>query len=369
VKQKRSHTPRKAKGSLEHKDKAGEREDAPSASKKARSRTPQNGETVAARKRSQTPGDGEQSPKERKLGKSRKVKDSADNQVAAEAAEPLPEEIQQEVVEGKASLFQSSVVVVGSKVGLLSQPDVNMTTGEYLKAGETFTVVARVISDADGRVFLRLADPPAWVSTRSRKDMAKVVLALSGPSGAPLEPPGCSPTRPCASSLDPASTSTCPPVLASAPVSQTVLPAVESAAVPSASVSPLVAPPVALSTREPTLKRPEMSMVQPTQEAVVEEVFRKKVISKGKVGILMEACISSIPTGEYLNSGEVYEVSKRAFATDGRVFLRLAEDQECGGVALHGWVSTRSRKDLDKIVLITADGSDLETRNTKGSTA
>merc|ERR1711907_672206 len=129
----------------------------------------------------QSPENGEPGPKHKRSRTPRKA-----DAVAREAADhPRKGVPQDQLPEGNTSEFKCTVAVVGGKqVGLLSHPDVNVTTGE------SFEVVARLISNVDDRVYLRLASKPAWVSTRSRKDITKLVLAPSGPSALPLEPAG-----------------------------------------------------------------------------------------------------------------------------------------------------------------------------------
>lgn len=80
------------------------------------------------------------------------------------------------------------VVVGGSKVAVLPKPNVMCKpTGEYLSPGESAQVIARQISVRDGRIYVRLQKYSGWVSTRSRKDFTKVVIAAPN-SSAPLEP-------------------------------------------------------------------------------------------------------------------------------------------------------------------------------------
>merc|ERR1712070_1168802 len=93
------------------------------------------------------------------------------------------------------------------------------------------------------------------------------------------------------------------------------------------------------------------------------EMFAKKISCHPdvkKIGILTDPDLSATPTGEYLLAGQMYTVNERAFTSDGRVFLHLAEE---GNESLTGWVSTRSRKEFEKVVLVAADGSDLESRS------
>mmetsp|Transcript_60693 Transcript_60693/g.141938 ORF Transcript_60693/g.141938 Transcript_60693/m.141938 type:complete len:576 (+) Transcript_60693:36-1763(+) len=89
----------------------------------------------------------------------------------------------------EAEPYMERVRVVGdSKVAVLPKPDVNTTpTGEYLASDEWADAVARVVSRKDGRVYVRLRNHTGWVSSRSRKDYAKVVLDVE--EGKPsLEP-------------------------------------------------------------------------------------------------------------------------------------------------------------------------------------
>mmetsp|Transcript_97848 Transcript_97848/g.276805 ORF Transcript_97848/g.276805 Transcript_97848/m.276805 type:complete len:580 (-) Transcript_97848:184-1923(-) len=81
-------------------------------------------------------------------------------------------------------------VAGGNKVAVLTKPNVTaMVTGEYVQAGETVDVIARFLSPRDGRVYLRLKRYAGWVSTRSRKDFSKVVLAAAEGAKGSLEPP------------------------------------------------------------------------------------------------------------------------------------------------------------------------------------
>merc|ERR1711974_308511 len=109
---------------------------------------------------------------------------------------------------------------------------------------------------------------------------------------------------------------------------------------------------------EPSCKTFDTAGIEP-------EPFRKlvKVATKSKVGVLMEADIASTPTGEYVSASEPFQVAERVFTSDGRVFLRLAELFYGDSPGPVGWVSTRSRKDYDKMVLAAVDGSDLESRD------
>jgi len=87
----------------------------------------------------------------------------------------------------------ADVSVIGAnKVAVLSKPNVrSYPTGEYLLPGETFNVVARTLQAKDGRVYLRVRHYSGWVSTRSRKDLSKLVLAPA-PGQPPIEPSSCS---------------------------------------------------------------------------------------------------------------------------------------------------------------------------------
>mmetsp|Transcript_143953 Transcript_143953/g.254393 ORF Transcript_143953/g.254393 Transcript_143953/m.254393 type:complete len:667 (-) Transcript_143953:174-2174(-) len=90
--------------------------------------------------------------------------------------------------ETAAPYVETIVVVGGSKVAVLPRPDVRAKpTGEYLNAGESAQAIARNISARDGRIYVRLQNYSGWVSTRSRKDFSKVVIAAPNSSAA-LEP-------------------------------------------------------------------------------------------------------------------------------------------------------------------------------------
>eukprot|EP00933_Yihiella_yeosuensis_P012922 TRINITY_DN12234_c0_g1_i1.p1 TRINITY_DN12234_c0_g1~~TRINITY_DN12234_c0_g1_i1.p1 ORF type:complete len:611 (+),score=161.97 TRINITY_DN12234_c0_g1_i1:57-1889(+) len=86
--------------------------------------------------------------------------------------------------------FQGQVSILGSnKVAVMRKPDVsNDVSGEYLLPDEAYEVVARSLNRKDGRVYLRLRKFTGWVSTRSRKDISKVVLGPA-PGTPTLEPP------------------------------------------------------------------------------------------------------------------------------------------------------------------------------------
>jgi len=89
----------------------------------------------------------------------------------------------------KAEPFVKSVKVVGTtKVAILQKPTLaGKATEEYLQPEQVVEVMARSTSVKDGRVYLRLKSASGWVSTRSRKDFTKVVLAAVDPS-VQLEP-------------------------------------------------------------------------------------------------------------------------------------------------------------------------------------
>lgn len=106
-----------------------------------------------------------------------------------------------------------------------------------------------------------------------------------------------------------------------------------------------------------------------TAEAMPES-FKKLVLSKSKVGIFLtpkctweSGTLTGTLTGAYLSTGEYYEVTERLFIADGgHTFLRLADGQSSAdGTNLSGWVCTRSRKDATKVVIVSADGSNLDT--------
>eukprot|EP00913_Durusdinium_trenchii_P026781 g25122.t1 len=70
-------------------------------------------------------------------------------------------------------------VVGGSKLAILVKPDVASTqTGEYLAPDQWADTIARVVNRKDGRVYVRLRSLNGWVSSRSSKDYAKVVLQV-----------------------------------------------------------------------------------------------------------------------------------------------------------------------------------------------
>jgi len=80
-------------------------------------------------------------------------------------------------------------VVANVKVGVLSRPDMlSEMTGTVLTEKEKVEVVARFSSQRDGRVYLRLRRETGWVSTRSRKDLTKVILGpLDGEAAIELQ--------------------------------------------------------------------------------------------------------------------------------------------------------------------------------------
>jgi len=87
-----------------------------------------------------------------------------------------------------ATPFSCVVKVVGEhKVGVLAKPDVKCSPDEHISPGSTANVIARTVSKRDGRVYLRLK-LSGWITTRSRKHIAKVVLLAVDDSVA-LEPP------------------------------------------------------------------------------------------------------------------------------------------------------------------------------------
>ncbi|CAK9110908.1 Uncharacterized protein SCF082_LOCUS51502 [Durusdinium trenchii] len=79
-------------------------------------------------------------------------------------------------------------VVGGSKLAILVKPDVASTqTGEYLAPDQWADTIARVVNRKDGRVYVRLRSLNGWVSSRSSKDYAKVVLQVEQ-GKPPVEP-------------------------------------------------------------------------------------------------------------------------------------------------------------------------------------
>eukprot|EP00927_Polykrikos_kofoidii_P054531 TRINITY_DN48941_c0_g1_i1.p1 TRINITY_DN48941_c0_g1~~TRINITY_DN48941_c0_g1_i1.p1 ORF type:complete len:627 (+),score=134.65 TRINITY_DN48941_c0_g1_i1:255-1883(+) len=96
----------------------------------------------------------------------------------------------------KAEAFARAVQVAeGAKIAIFTKPDVlTEHSGEYLNEGEAVEVVARYVCQKDGRVYLRLKrDKPAWVTTRSRKNLLKIVLIdlQVAEGGGGLEPAKC----------------------------------------------------------------------------------------------------------------------------------------------------------------------------------
>lgn len=74
-----------------------------------------------------------------------------------------------------------------------------------------------------------------------------------------------------------------------------------------------------------------------------------KAVGGAKVGILKKPDVLGEPTGDYLGDGEAVEVVARYLCQkDGRVYLRLKEKS--------GWVCTRSRKNMTKVVLAALGG-------------
>ncbi|CAJ1377220.1 unnamed protein product [Effrenium voratum] len=88
----------------------------------------------------------------------------------------------------EAEPFSERVRVVGNtKLAVLVKPDVTSTaTGEYLPPEQWAETIGRVVNRKDGRVYVRLRAFTGWVSSRSRKEYAKVVLEAEKSS---LEPP------------------------------------------------------------------------------------------------------------------------------------------------------------------------------------
>lgn len=86
------------------------------------------------------------------------------------------------------------------------------------------------------------------------------------------------------------------------------------------------------------------------QECETAEPFARKVanVSDNRIVILTKPNVLSHPTGEFLAPREVAEVIARcARVQDGRTYLRLKRSS--------GWVSTRSCRDIWKLVLKSAD--------------
>lgn len=87
-------------------------------------------------------------------------------------------------------------------------------------------------------------------------------------------------------------------------------------------------------------------------EDAEEFTGKVNVLPGSKVAVLPKPDVLSSPTGEYLMPGEVAEVVARCFnRKDGRVYLRLRK--------YAGWVSTRSRMDFSKFVVVQAQGQPL----------
>lgn len=76
-----------------------------------------------------------------------------------------------------------------NRVAVLPKPNVLCSpTGEYVQPGQDVDVVARAVSQKDGRVYLRLKKLSGWVSTRSRRDFSRLVFAATDQDGPPVEP-------------------------------------------------------------------------------------------------------------------------------------------------------------------------------------
>jgi len=90
-----------------------------------------------------------------------------------------------------AEPFVRKITVTGAnKIAVLPKASVSSApTGEYLHAGEKADVIARCVSQKDGRVYLRLRRLCGWISTRSRKDFWRVIVAAADKDDAPIEPP------------------------------------------------------------------------------------------------------------------------------------------------------------------------------------
>mmetsp|Transcript_123903 Transcript_123903/g.361859 ORF Transcript_123903/g.361859 Transcript_123903/m.361859 type:complete len:523 (+) Transcript_123903:98-1666(+) len=92
----------------------------------------------------------------------------------------------------QAEVFCRFVRVAGdATVPLHAKPDVlSDRTGEYLAAGSSCEVVARFVSQRDGRAYLRMKCQSGWASTRACDLFAKMVLEpMQGDP--PLEPSRC----------------------------------------------------------------------------------------------------------------------------------------------------------------------------------
>eukprot|EP00928_Gymnodinium_smaydae_P028666 TRINITY_DN21809_c0_g3_i1.p1 TRINITY_DN21809_c0_g3~~TRINITY_DN21809_c0_g3_i1.p1 ORF type:complete len:542 (-),score=138.83 TRINITY_DN21809_c0_g3_i1:13-1596(-) len=93
----------------------------------------------------------------------------------------------------RAETFCKKVKILpGAKVGILDKPDIfSDPTGEFLAENEIVEVVARFACQRDGRVYLRLRkERSSWISTRSRKDISKLVMSLVDGDKTLLEPKG-----------------------------------------------------------------------------------------------------------------------------------------------------------------------------------
>jgi|Transcript_12584 hypothetical protein len=85
----------------------------------------------------------------------------------------------------KVTNISDGRVIILTKPNVLSNP-----TGEFIASKEVFEVIARCVRVQDGRTYLRLKRPMGWVSTRSCRDIWKLVLhGVDGDVN--VEPLGC----------------------------------------------------------------------------------------------------------------------------------------------------------------------------------
>jgi len=87
-----------------------------------------------------------------------------------------------------AEPYNQRVRIIGNqKMPLLFKPDLaQVQRDQFMMPEQWCDTIARVVNKKDGRVYVRLRNQDGWVSSRSHKDLTKVVLEVEG--SASLEP-------------------------------------------------------------------------------------------------------------------------------------------------------------------------------------
>lgn len=112
-------------------------------------------------------------------------------EVAAPSAAALAQKALQECE--TAEPFVKKVKHIGDHaIAILPKPNISTIQGEnsVILPGEVFDVIARCHRVQDGRTYLRLRRSEGWISTRSAKNFAKIVIKAAE-NECSVEPDGC----------------------------------------------------------------------------------------------------------------------------------------------------------------------------------